>query len=433
MKISKIIISTLFVLYANILFGQETTKLIDSVYHTKLDTADFIRQNYEVGRLGRGSLEFTFRAPDTVLYTIGKEKEGKVSLQIVNPKGTYELDSTFKGTASQTGMFVADTSGTYVFNLKNRSLSKKQILLSLKTVRTVGEFEVRLTKLGLKNPKRIKKEFINGVDTTDFLSHNFKLGRRGKEEMTFSFQNSDTVLYSFSKVNDFRTFLQIVDPKGGLLFNNYITSKGVYGSFAADTTGAYTFRLKNKSFKPNEVLMNLKTIETWQDTIIKVKPAIPITPPPIYDTIPEILIEELIYLAARKNIKSEYKKTLSFEFDKDVNCVFGTYVIAVGKEYPEEINAMVDLVTQEPLGDPLVAYGLQKIDGLPVKDENKIQFEFKGRGVNQKGTSDRYDKFDFPLAKYKEEYKIEVSNNDEIIGAYVYVKVVSFKRVQQTP
>ncbi|MEL7001721.1 MAG: hypothetical protein AAFN93_03195 [Bacteroidota bacterium] len=92
----------------------------------------------------------------------------------------------------------------------------------------------------------------------------------------------------------------------------------------------------------------------------------------------------------------------------------------------------MNLITQEPIGDPLVALGMGKINKLPKTARDNLKFEFKGRGVSVKETIDSYDVIHFPKDTYEDQLEITLSNSDEVVGAYIYVKVVAFKKIPQS-
>ena len=265
---------------------------------------------------------------------------------------------------------------------------------------------------------------IFSYDTTHLdTSEKLKVGLIRKKNYSYNATAGDTILYSIKKENLNPMKYKIIKPNDDK--KEYDLAEDVVNQLLeVDSTGQYTFQFKNKSIKRNKVVVTLKGVNKVGHI-----QQIPVDPVPIidtlwtviHDTVPQLIFEETFYVGAKKNIRAEYEIMTSYEFADSVPCHW-SYVVGFGKDYGETLGTLIDLKTQEPIGDPLIAYYAQGFNSFPESQSQRARLNLKGPIVNKNISRTA-------VGTYKADkgvYQLTLSNKDEVVGEYVYFKVMGF-------
>lgn len=275
-----------------------------------------------------------------------------------------------------------------------------------------------------------KDTVITGLDTIKLFHTKLKVNLQSKKNFSFAASQGDTILYSLQKENNRRMKYRVIKPNAEE--NEYSLDEEVKDR-RLDTeagTGNYNLQFKNRSFKKNHVVVELTKVKGWKRTE-KVK----VIPPAedsvwvvINDTIPRVVLEEVYYIGAKKNIRMDSKRVIEFEFVRDSVPAYWGYLVGFGKEYQSEIEKLIDLKTQQPIGDPLVAHFMKQFRDFPYSQSNRAKMNLSGPKVNKHFNTTAYDL----NTGRKGVYKLSVVNTDEVVGEYVYFKVVAFDLVKKS-
>ncbi|MBK6265132.1 hypothetical protein JKA74_08790 [Marivirga sp. S37H4] len=275
-----------------------------------------------------------------------------------------------------------------------------------------------------------KDTVITGLDTINLIHTKLKVRLFSKRDFSFEAGQGDTILYSLQKENNRRMKYRLIKPNAEE--KEYRLDEDVKNSRLDTEAGAgnYILQLRNRSFRRNNVVIDLKKVKGWKRTE-KVK----VNPPAedsvwvvINDTIPRVVIEGTYYIGAKKNIRMESKKVIEFEFVSDSVPAYWAYLVGFGKEYQSEIETLIDLKTQQPIGDPLVAYFMKQFSGFPYSQSKRARMNLSGPKVNKDFNTTAYD---LNTGK-RGVYKLSVVNKDEVVGEYVYLRVVAFDLVKKS-
>ncbi|ELR71186.1 hypothetical protein C900_02990 [Fulvivirga imtechensis AK7] len=275
----------------------------------------------------------------------------------------------------------------------------------------------------------VKDTVISGVDTLKLIHTKVKVWIKAKKRFSFEVGPGDTILYSLQKQNNTRMKYKVIKPNEEE--KEYVLSEDIKNMPLETGAGAgnYTLEFKNQSFKTNYVVIDLKNVKSWKriEKLKKEPPKQDSVSVVIYDTIPRVVLEDTYYIGAKKNIKAGFEKVIAFEFVADSVPCYWSYLVGFGKKYQEDVNGLVNLETQQPVGDPLVAYFNGRFQSFLPSQSNRAKLSLKGPGVDRHfATTD----FDTTYGR-KGAYQLSLTNKDEVVGEYVYFKVVAFDFVKK--
>jgi len=274
-----------------------------------------------------------------------------------------------------------------------------------------------------------KDTVITEIDTLGLIHTKVKVWLMTNKKFHFDVAATDTILYSLKKEKDAKMKYVIIKPndeKSESKFDEEIKNKKLEADAGA---GSYTFEFKNRSLKTNHVIIDLKKVNKKTRTEqIPIEPKIDSVTVILYDTVSRVVVDDTYYLGAKKNIRQEYRKNISFEFVKDSVPSRWMYIVAFGKNYSEKLAAIVDLETQQPVTEPLVALFKGKYLDFPYSKSERLKLRLTGPNINEvintTETGARGGRFG--------KYNLSIMNEDEVVGEYVYFKVVAFDLIKNS-
>lgn len=272
---------------------------------------------------------------------------------------------------------------------------------------------------------------ISGVDTVKLIQTKLKLGLKARRKFTFDVAAGDTILYSLTKEKARKMKYKVINPAGEE--KEYHLKEDVRNE-RLDTenggAGTYALEFRNQSFRKNYVIIDLKKAKGWKrvEQVRRELPAEDSVVVVMYDTVPRVVMEGTYYLGARKNIKAEYKKELEFAFPADSVPCRWAYIAGFGKEYETKLSELVDLKTQQPVGDALVSFFKTGIPRFPYAESERANLRLAGPGVSKGFSATDYGLY----GGRQGVYKLSVTNEDEVVGEYVYYKVVAFDFIKKS-
>ena len=271
---------------------------------------------------------------------------------------------------------------------------------------------------------------VTVIDTLQIPVIQLNLGRRSKRKVNIVLKEPDVLIYSVKGFNPQKANITITDPKPATILHKKIKSGdvgNVEGSYEIETSGSYLFTVKNKSLKNNTFEFNLKLI---QETIENQPKITVFEQPPekhefVYDTVIEIVHEEQFYLGAKKNIVDESLKVIDFQFPKGKVPTYWNYVVGFGETYGNDLKNVIDPITKQPIADPLVELGKGKSNNLPESENKNIKVSLK----TPNNTIFNAQLNNEHLAR-RGNYTFTLTNKDQVVGEYIYIKIVSYSRIQ---
>ncbi|UII27392.1 hypothetical protein LVD15_02880 [Fulvivirga maritima] len=269
----------------------------------------------------------------------------------------------------------------------------------------------------------------SGIDTVTLLHTRMKVWVMTKKKFPFQVNAGDSLLYTLKKEKDVKMKYRIVFPDNTekqFMIDDQVENMPLPTDAGA---GTYTLEILNRSLKNNYVTITLKQAKGWTETTkIKVPIIVDSVTVAVYDTVPRLVLDDTYYLGARRNIKEDYRKTVEFDIApaKDKAPLYWAFLIGFGREYGAEANNQVDIKTQQPVGDPLVAFFMKNRNEFPESESKKIELSLKGPGVNSSYHTTAYG----TVNKHPGHYTLAVINDDEVVGEYVYFKVMAFDFVK---
>lgn len=276
----------------------------------------------------------------------------------------------------------------------------------------------------------LKDTIITGVDTVNLIHTTLKVLPKLKRKFSFEATQGDTILYSLSKQKNTKMKYFVVKPNAEE--KEYPLDADVK-NVRLETdggTGSYVLELKNRSFiTTNHITIDLKQVHGWKRTekIKKDPPKEDSVVVAINDTVPRIIIDATYYLGARKNIKAESNKLITFEYVADSVPCYWSYMVGFGKDFGTQANNLIDLETQQPVGDPLVAWFTRQYQDFPYSQSQRAKMSLDGPGVSKQFNTTDYGTYHGKRGVYE----LSVTNKDEVVGDYIYFKVVAFDFVKK--
>ena len=348
----------------------------------------------------------------------------KVNFKVRKPGGQVIYEALVKeakqwsGTVSVTGDYLA------VFENTNKFLPIQVLLKS----------SLERPDFSIGYAKRADSLKIPG-EKTSLLQARSDIIRANPKSYPVEVKKGDTLNVKLSAGKGKSPIMQIESGKKELLWAT-LRQKSVENVlmpvFADDT---YTINLTTNAFFKHTYELSIekttptkyrvpKLPETPVDTSNKTPEVAP------YDTIPVILIDTMINLAARRNILDNYEQTFTLQLADTTNVLYWGILYGIGRDFQESIEKIEPVLAGEAFQavgatDVLSAYGLGLLKVLPGSSSRCLQIKVSPAIQNRlTATRTNYAILEPTVGRNY----LYFNNECESVGQRVYIKAVVFKK-----
>ena len=250
-------------------------------------------------------------------------------------------------------------------------------------------------------------------------------------------QKGDTLNITLTPLKGKTPYMQLVSGQQEVLWSSWSTKRAEKFFMPVVSDDTYTLHLSTDAlFK-----------EAYKLTIGQITPAKYTAPPVVakdslddgksdstlltsYDTIPQLLIDTVLNLAARRNILGRYEQKLEIVLPDSADMLYWGVMYGVGSSYEAALVEMEPLLANENFQavgatDVLSAYGLGLLKVLPRTSM---------RCITMTASADISANFVPPRNNYavitsqKGKQFLSFVNECESVGQRIYVKAVVFKK-----
>ena len=263
----------------------------------------------------------------------------------------------------------------------------------------------------------------------------FQITKANAKTYPYAVEKGDTLIFDLQPIsgnsptievtNDFNELvLASIPQKGNLKASIPILQKGTYTlSMVSHAFFGKSNRLKVEKISPTRYAEPVTVPQEVDTTTVEeVKP--------MYDTIPELFMDTVIFLGAGRDIVHPNSQKLSFQFDNAPNIAYWGIFYGAGQEFLDDIQTFLPLLEGEALAagatDVLSAYGLGYLNILP--DAGSGQITFKASNTIKWSMSPPTRQNYALIAQIRGVHYLSFENKSLSAGQNVYVKIVLFRK-----
>ena len=364
-------------------------------------------------------------AEDDVL-SISAQAEGTVNMKILDPNGQVVYQNVIKSKLVDWQRSITE-SGSYTVEVESVAL-----LLNTRVALTVSVLKPNFTyghpSMDTLISKRSREVLVDG---------SFDINRKTPKTYAYSLVKGDTLTFSLEPISGSTPSIEIYNNFNELVFAAFSSKQEQFTEIPIFETGTYTIAMSSVSFLAKT---NHMKVEVTSPNIYAELPKIAAapqesaeeTPQQLYDTIPEVYMDTVLFLGAKRDIINPNRSELVFKFEQPHTIVKWLVLYGSGKEFSDKIVDLNSLIAGETLAaggsNVLAAYGLGLIRTLPKSTNGQVLFK-PSPSIRWKLKPPLRSNYATVENAYGNHY-LAMENLSQSSGQNVYVQVVVFRKMK---
>ena len=378
----------------------------------------------DLKRSSKRSFSLVLEANDVI--SLESQAEGSVNLIISDPNGQVVYQGIAKSQLISWQKTIT-VGGSYTVELESVALLlSTRVSLSISVLRT--EFSYGHPSMDSLVSKRTRKTLVDGE---------FEITRKTPKTYTYSVVKGDTLIFSLKPLSNHSPTIEIQNDLNELVFASFSAKKEQYVEIPILQTGAYSVTMNSEAYLHKKNYLKVEVLSPARYAEIPDKPAsasegAPEVPEVLYDTIPEIFMDTVLFLGAQRDIINASKKKLEFKFENPSSIIKWLVIYGAGKEFLDAEESYSSLLVGDVLAagatNILAAYGLGFLKKLPDQGNKQIKFT-PSPAIKSKLRPPIRNNYATIESGYGSHW-LTMENTSQSSGMNVYVRVVVFRKLK---
>ncbi len=372
---------------------------------------------------------FSIVLDENDLLSIKSQAEGTINLKISDPNGQVVYQGLIKSNLVDWQKTVT-TAGSYTVEAESAALLlNTRISLSITVLKP--NFSYGSAKMDTVINKRSKTVLVDGE---------FQITRNTPKSYNYNVLKGDTLIFMLKPISGHNPAIEIVNSLNELVYAAFSGKKEQYIEIPILEAGSYTLSINSVAYLPKTNYLRVELISPKRYAEIpkeeksggNKEPDLPVD---LYDTIPEVYMDTIIFLGAQRDIINPKKAELNFQFEKPSTIVKWLVFYGAGSDFLEEIAAYEPILQGEAMAagatNILAAFGLGLLKKLPNQGNNQISFTPSAaiRNGRMSPTQDNYSTIKGGYGSHS----LLIENKSQSSGQNVHVQVVVFRKIYIEP